>query len=204
VAAPRATGIVVGSEAPMTVAGQDQGECERRRRIIEDARATVARLAGEQPKGHATRHWSHGKPIAYTPQEQAARQEHAWLLRAEGYTLRQIADRLGVSNENARLKIWQFGSRVQRAIDAMRIAMLFRAFAAIDPRWRIKPADGWSSGLSHEQWFALPLQLRRCWWLETEYGTKPPSDALWRTIHRQLNFGARPVFGPAKNNSSAA
>lgn len=42
--------------------------------------------------------------------------EHAWLLRAEGLTYRAIGNRLGVSQERARQKIWKFGRIMQAAI----------------------------------------------------------------------------------------
>jgi DNA-directed RNA polymerase specialized sigma24 family protein len=45
-----------------------------------------------------------------------ARHEHAWLLRAEGLTLRQIGARLGVSRNQARILIFQFSYRVKRAM----------------------------------------------------------------------------------------
>ena len=45
-----------------------------------------------------------------------ARDEHAWLLRAEGLQLRVIGERLGVSKERARQMISKFGRRVRRAI----------------------------------------------------------------------------------------
>jgi len=45
-----------------------------------------------------------------------ARGEHAWLLRAEGLTFQQIADRLGCgTRERARQIICKFGRRVKRA-----------------------------------------------------------------------------------------
>ena len=46
-----------------------------------------------------------------------ARHEHVWLLRAEGLTLQQIADRIGlVSRERVRQIIAQFGRRMKRAM----------------------------------------------------------------------------------------
>lgn len=48
-----------------------------------------------------------------------ARYEHAWLLRAEGATLRQVGHALGVSHERARQMILMHGRRVQRALRHM-------------------------------------------------------------------------------------
>jgi predicted transcriptional regulator len=46
----------------------------------------------------------------------SAREEHAWLLRAEGLKLQKIADRLGVSKERVRQMIVKFGWRVKKAV----------------------------------------------------------------------------------------
>ena len=32
-------------------------------------------------------------------------------------------------------------------------------------------------------WFSLPLQLRKRWWDETEYGRKEPSEELKQLVH---------------------
>lgn len=62
------------------------------------------------------------KPIAETPMrpraslENDARQEHAWLLRAEGLKLKEIGQRLGVTSERARAMIKKFGSKMKRAM----------------------------------------------------------------------------------------
>jgi hypothetical protein len=45
-----------------------------------------------------------------------ARYEHAWLLRAEGCSLRVIGERLGISRERARQLIRSHGRRVNRAL----------------------------------------------------------------------------------------
>jgi len=45
-----------------------------------------------------------------------ARHEHVWLLRAEGLTLQQIGDRIGVSRERAREIIAHFARRMTRAL----------------------------------------------------------------------------------------
>ncbi len=44
-----------------------------------------------------------------------ARLEHAWLLKAEGLPLCEIANRLGVNDRSAQNMIKDFGRRVQRA-----------------------------------------------------------------------------------------
>jgi hypothetical protein len=43
------------------------------------------------------------------------RHEHAWLLRAEGFTLHQIGIRLGIKKDMARVLVLRFGRRMQRA-----------------------------------------------------------------------------------------
>jgi hypothetical protein len=45
----------------------------------------------------------------------AARYEHAWLLRAEKMTLKEIGNRLGVSKERAREMVVHMGRRMSRA-----------------------------------------------------------------------------------------
>ena len=45
-----------------------------------------------------------------------ARWEHAWLLRAEGRTYREIGKALGVSIERARQMVWRFGECVTLAM----------------------------------------------------------------------------------------
>lgn len=44
-----------------------------------------------------------------------ARDEYAWLLRAEGITYREIANRIGVSIERARQIVFVFGRRVTKS-----------------------------------------------------------------------------------------
>jgi len=57
-----------------------------------------------------------------------ARYEHAWLLRAEGLTLQQIADRIGCgSRETARQIIYKFSRRVQRATRKTRFKIVREA-----------------------------------------------------------------------------
>lgn len=41
----------------------------------------------------------------------SAREEHAWILRAEGLTLREIGERLGISKDRCRQLIWKCGRR---------------------------------------------------------------------------------------------
>jgi predicted DNA-binding protein (UPF0251 family) len=53
-----------------------------------------------------------------------ARHEHVWLLRAEGLTLQQIGDRMGVSRERARGMIHKFGRRMKRATRKTRFKIL--------------------------------------------------------------------------------
>ena len=37
-----------------------------------------------------------------------------------------------------------------------------------------------------EHWYALPLELRRRWWRETDYSKNPPSPELTAEINRTL------------------
>lgn len=57
-----------------------------------------------------------------------ARKEHAWLLRAEGLTLKQVGARLGISTEVARYHVVMFGRRVSRAARHTRITLNGRFF----------------------------------------------------------------------------
>ena len=54
--------------------------------------------------------------LIYDPVLSAARYEHAWLLRAEGCSLREISERLDISKERARQMIRSQGRKVTRAI----------------------------------------------------------------------------------------
>lgn len=59
------------------------------------------------------------EPIFRTTRHEAlgkAREEHAWLLRAEGASLQQIGDALGVCRQRAGQLINHFGRRAQWAI----------------------------------------------------------------------------------------
>jgi hypothetical protein len=40
--------------------------------------------------------------------------------------------------------------------------------------------------MTREQWFSLPIDLRRRWWRETVYGALQPSDDLKIEIERAL------------------
>ena len=42
-------------------------------------------------------------------------------------------------------------------------------------------ADSWRVWVS-EQWFRLPLDLRRRWWRDTDYGNQPPSPEMIQAI----------------------
>lgn len=37
------------------------------------------------------------------------------------------------------------------------------------------------------QWFQLPMELRKRWWKETNYGTVKPSDELVAAIKAAIN-----------------
>jgi hypothetical protein len=41
-------------------------------------------------------------------------------------------------------------------------------------------------------WFALPLQLRKRWWEETDYGKKPASEELQREVDEIIKVLVRP------------
>jgi hypothetical protein len=71
--------------------------------------------------------YSNIPPPAYQPPNTyphwmaAALDEHAWMLRAEGRTFRDIGDRLGVSPTRAKQRIANFGRRTQRAMRKCRV-----------------------------------------------------------------------------------
>ena len=77
------------------------------------ARVVITRKALAQYRGEITPPTKFD--LKYRQAYAAARYEHAWLLRAEGLTLRQIGKRLGVSHNQARVMIFQFSYRVKRA-----------------------------------------------------------------------------------------
>lgn len=58
-----------------------------------------------------------------TPEERAARYEHAWLLRAEGATFKEIGSRLGVNVERARQMVLKFGRKMHKATRRMRMVV---------------------------------------------------------------------------------
>jgi hypothetical protein len=54
--------------------------------------------------------------LVFDPVLSAARHEHAWLLRAEGYSLGKIGARLGVTRERTRQMIYRQGNKVTHAL----------------------------------------------------------------------------------------
>lgn len=76
---------------------------------IAAAREALARYQGEFAPPSA--HYDHKIRLIY----EHARHEHVWLLRAEGLTLQQIGDRIGVNRERVRQIIYKFSRRVRRA-----------------------------------------------------------------------------------------
>jgi len=58
-----------------------------------------------------------------------ARMEHAWLCRAEGMTLREIGERLGITKTRVSQMIHKFGRRVTRAIHGPRVTVMSRRMA---------------------------------------------------------------------------
>jgi hypothetical protein len=43
-----------------------------------------------------------------------------------------------------------------------------------------------------KHWFGLPLQLRRRWWEETDYGQKPASKELQQAVNEVIKRLERP------------
>jgi hypothetical protein len=86
-------------------------------------RAAMARHALACYQGEFTRPTNTRNPTLERLHDEA-RREHAWLLRAEGLTLREIGRRLGVSHERVRQILYQFGRRVQRAIRKTRFKIV--------------------------------------------------------------------------------
>jgi hypothetical protein len=39
-------------------------------------------------------------------------------------------------------------------------------------------------GFQREEWFRLPLELRRRWWRDTDYGKRPPSPEMVEAIEK--------------------
>ncbi len=87
--------------------------------ITEPALIPVSRPTAPKPD-----RISNDYPVWYSiePNLQAnARQEHAWLLRAEGLTYRQVGERLGgISVERARQIVCTQGRRMSRALQRTR------------------------------------------------------------------------------------
>lgn len=63
-----------------------------------------------------------------------ARCEHAWLLRAEGLTFREIGQRIGITDSRAQQMVRKFGRIVQGAINRQRAIV---AGAARTQQWAI-------------------------------------------------------------------
>jgi hypothetical protein len=84
-------------------------------RLYYDDRRVCACRAVQNYQGEFTRPAGASRLI-YDPVLSAARYEHAWLLRAEGYSLRVIGERLDISKERARQMIMRQGHKVTRAI----------------------------------------------------------------------------------------
>lgn len=88
---------------------------DSRKRIVGSAIKNYLKLYTNIPPANhpPSSHYSHWMA--------AALDEHAWLLRAEGQTLKDIGDRLGVSPTRAKQRIVNFGRRTQRAMRKCRI-----------------------------------------------------------------------------------
>jgi hypothetical protein len=84
-------------------------------KLYSDSRRDCARASLEQYHGGFTRP---GRRPSFRMDHtlSMARHEHAWLLRAEGFSLQAIGDRLGVCRERARQIIGKHGRRVNRAL----------------------------------------------------------------------------------------
>jgi hypothetical protein len=71
---------------------------------------------GEKPKKRVVKRPEERRPFEDIQMMAAARHEHAWLLRAEGLKLQEIANHFGmISRERVRQMIMKFGRRVKRA-----------------------------------------------------------------------------------------
>jgi hypothetical protein len=62
---------------------------------------------------------------------------------------------------------------------------------------------------SLKQWFSLPKKLRRRWWRKTDFGRKPPSEALvkeidlWLADHPEKELPSPPPLPPIKQDQDA-
>jgi Sigma-70, region 4 len=84
-------------------------------RLYHDDRRVCACRAVQNYQGEFTRPVSVSR-LVYDPVLSAARHEHVWLLRAEGYSLNAIGARLDVTRERVRQMIHRYGRKVTRAI----------------------------------------------------------------------------------------
>jgi hypothetical protein len=53
--------------------------------------------------------------------------------------------------------------------------------------------------IANEDWFKLPLGLRKRWWTETDYGKLEPSEDLKRAVH---DFLEKPPDPPPRPEPS--
>jgi len=52
-------------------------------------------------------------------------------------------------------------------------------------------------GMTREEWFRLPLELRRCWWRDTDYGKRAPSPEMIAALNKA---GHRAPVYPRREN----
>jgi hypothetical protein len=93
-----------------------QGRCYGEDRIALAAEALYRHL---QRSGKLTKPRNASADLTYAE----ARHEHAWLLRAEGKTFEQIAERLNVTRERARQIVAKFSRRMQKATRKTRFTL---------------------------------------------------------------------------------
>ena len=58
------------------------------------------------------------------------------------------------------------------------------------PKIPLKEGGHWH--FCDEHWFALPLEIRRRWWSETQYGKRTPSPELRILVIEELTTGREP------------